>query len=261
MKMRKTMNIQRSNMKKLYFTIMALMVTLVASAQTIKVYEYNEKGELNTTPAYTSNKQVKVVFVDHDYVDLGLPSGTLWATCNVGANSPEEYGDYFAWGETTPKDTYDWSTYKWCSWNGSEYRITKYCKGSYYGRVDDKRELDPEDDAATANWGSDWRMPTISQLNELYNSSYTTKEWTTLNGVNGRLITSKKNGNTLFLPAAGYSWGGSPDDAGSNGNYWSRSLSLYSNHASRLLFSSGNRDWDYYYRNCGLSVRPVRLQN
>ena len=92
--------------------------------------------------------------VTHEWVDLGLPSGTLWATCNVGASSPEGYGDYFAWGETEPKDYYDWSTYKWC--NGNEVTLTKYCTDSFFGYngfTDGKTELDPEDDAAYVNWG------------------------------------------------------------------------------------------------------------
>ena len=111
---------------------------------------------------------------DHDYVDLGLPSGTLWATCNVGADSPEDYGDYFAWGETQPKDTYDWSTYQYC--NGSYNTLTKYSveffdswyeqytNYGYNGFIDNLTTLLPEDDAATANWGADWRMPTKKDL-------------------------------------------------------------------------------------------------
>ena len=106
---------------------------------------------------------------DHEWVDLGLPSGTLWATCNVGANAPEEFGDYFAWGETAPKDYYDWDNYKWC--NGNDSTLTKYCNDSTYGYngfVDNKVELDPEDDAAYVNWGPSWRMPTLNQTQELW---------------------------------------------------------------------------------------------
>ena len=207
-------------MKKIFSTVIALMATLAVSAQTTR-----------------------------EYVDLDLPSGTLWATCNVGANAPEESGDYFAWGETSPKETYDWSTYKWC--NGSYNTLTKYCTGGMYGTVDDQSELLPEDDAATANWGSEWRMPTIDQLKELYD--YTTTEWTTVNGVNGCLITSKQNGNTLFLPAAGYCDTGSLNLAGS---YWSRSLH-WDDYAYCPFFWSGGVGWSYlrYYGN---SVRPVR---
>ena len=98
-------------------------------------------------------------------VDLGLPSGTLWADRNVGADAPEAYGDYFAWGEVTPKTEYNWSTYKWC--NGDAYSQTKYFTSSSYGTVDGKTTLDLEDDAAYVNMGSEWRMPTNAEQDEL----------------------------------------------------------------------------------------------
>ena len=163
---------------------------------------------------------------EHEYVDLGLPSGTLWATCNVGANVPEEYGYYLAWGETEPKDYYNWSNYKWC--NGDMSTLTKYCNDSTYGYngfVDNKDELDPEDDAAYVNWGPSWRMPTFYQLSELY--QYCSSVLTSINGVGGRLFTAP-NGNSLFLPAADarshYRLGGSIYDEGPYGFYWSRTL-------------------------------------
>ena len=196
----------------------------------------------------------------HDYIDLGLPSGTLWATTNVGATAPEEYGDYFAWGETAPKDVYDWSTYKWCM--GSNTTMTKYCTNSSYGYngfVDNKTELDPEDDAATAAWGAEWRMPSKDQMEELYNNC--TSEWTTRNGVNGRLFTSNINGASLFLPAAGYRWDGELSGAGSRGYYWSRPLvSSYPSSAYYLYFDSGYVSWNYNWsRYLGQSVRAVRV--
>ena len=142
---------------------------------------------------------VKAEMIDgHEYVDLGLPSGTLWATCNVGADTPEGYGDYFAWGETAPKESYTWQTYRWC--NGYFNTMTKYCTSSDYGSIDDKTELDPEDDAAYVNWGSSWRIPTTEQQQELRNEC--TWTWTERNGVSGKLVTGP-NGNTIFLPAAG----------------------------------------------------------
>ena len=208
---------------------------------------------------------------DHAWVDLGLPSGTKWATCNVGANSPEEYGDYFAWGETAPKDEYNWSTYKWMNAGQSDWRqINKYTfddgqtSGCWYSNGtfvgDGKTELDPEDDAATANWGSGWQMPSYDQITELYNSSYTTTTWTTQNGKSGRLITSNSNGNSIFLPAAGYRDGTSLYDAGSNGSYWSRSFGTgYSDYAYSLYFRSDYIDWYYDNRRYGQSVRPVRV--
>ena len=192
-------------------------------------------------------------------IDLGLPSGTLWATCNVGANSPEEYGDYFAWGEVEPKSDYRWSTYKYCK--GSFDTMTKYCTNSDYGTVDNKTELEPSDDAATVNWGSGWQMPSEEQNEELIDKSYTTTTWTTLNGVYGMKITSKSNGNSIFLPAAGYRSGTSLDYAGSLGYYWSRSLRpSYSDYAYYLYFDSSFIYADYGSRCCGRSVRPVRVR-
>ena len=195
---------------------------------------------------------------DHEWVDLGLPSGTLWATCNVGADKPEEYGDYFAWGETEPKDVYNWSTYKWC--NGSYTTMTKYCTNSSYGYngfTDGKTELDPEDDAATVNWGENWRMPTNDQQTELRTKCIWT--WTTQNGVNGRLVTGP-NGNTLFLPAAGGRSDSSLSGAGSWGDYWSRTLrSSYPFYAYYLNFDSEGVGWNSLYRYYGSAVRAVRV--
>ena len=192
----------------------------------------------------------------NDYVDLGLPSGLLWATCNVGADSPEDYGDYFAWGETTPKDTYNWSTYQYC--NGSQNTMTKYCNNSNYGYegfTDDLTTLLPEDDAATANWGSGWRMPTEEEWQELYNN--TTVTWTTQNGVSGRLFTAS-NGNSLFLPAAGYRYNSSLYNAG-YGIFWSSSLYTGTpGFAWYFSFGSGNYGMYDTYRSSGQSVRPVR---
>ena len=133
----------------------------------------------------------------HAYVDFGL--SVKWATCNIGASSPEEYGDYFAWGETEPKDVYVWSTYKWC--NGSQNTLTKYCTNKEYGTVDNKITLELEDDAAHVNWGGEWRIPTKAELEELREKC----TWmpAKINGVSGREITGP-NGNKLFLPYSGY---------------------------------------------------------
>lgn len=215
--------------------------------------------DVNTQTTILLPVTVKASVVSHEWVDLGLPSGTLWATCNVGASSPEDYGDYFAWGETAPKDNYNWSTYKWS--NGSYTTMTKYCTSSSYGYngfVDNKTELDPEDDVAYVNWGPSWRMPTTEQQRELYENC--SSVWTTQNGVNGRLFTGP-NGNTLFLPAAGNRWDESLDYAGSIGYYWSRTLvSSTPGGAYGLVFYSGN--WsgsDNGARVFGLTVRAVRV--
>ena len=196
----------------------------------------------------------------HEWVDLGLPSGTKWATMNVGASSPEDYGDYFAWGEITTKSSYNWSTYKWCE--GSDDTMTKYCTSSSYGTVDNKTTLDLSDDAAHVNWGTSWRMPTQAEQDELRNTSYTTWTWTTQNGVKGYKVTSKTNGNSIFLPAAGYRYDSDLDSAGPRGIYWGSSLFTYdSDGAYYLRFSSNFVDSGYYYRHgsryLGQSVRPV----
>ena len=194
----------------------------------------------------------------HVYVDLGLPSGALWATCNVGADNPEDYGDYFAWGETQPKDYYDWSTYQYCM--GSSTTMTKYCDNPSYGYngfTDDLTTLLPEDDAATANWGSDWRMPTQEEWQELYQN--TTLTWTTQNGVNGWLFTAL-NGNSLFLPAAGCRSGSSLIDAGSYAFSWSSSLSAdYPYFAWGFYFDLSHTVMSYDTRFFGHSVRAVRV--
>ena len=142
--------------------------------------------------------------------------------------------------------------------------MTKYCTKSIYGYngfTDGKTELQPEDDAATANWGSEWQMPSLDQIIELRNSNYTTTTWTMQNGVSGRLITSKVNGNSIFLPAASDRSYTSLDYAGSNGDYWSRSLSTsVADDAWYLFFSSGEIGWSSNDRYRGKSVRPVRVQ-
>ena len=199
-------------------------------------------------------------FNGHEYVDLGLPSGTLWATCNVGAAKPEGYGNYYAWGETKPQagNAYSWSSYKYA--NGSYDRLTKYCNKSEYGNngfTDNLTTLQSGDDPAVANWGSGWRTPSKSQWDELI--ANTTNQWTTRNGVSGRLFTSKKNGQTLFLPAAGRRGGGELDSAGSCGNYWSRSLNTdYPGLARHLYFLSDRCNVSTNGRIGGFSVRPVR---
>lgn len=205
----------------------------------------------------------------HEYVDLGLPSGTLWATCNIGADNPEDYGLYFAWGETTgyTQDTTDghsfnWASYKWC--NGSASTFTKYCYYSsrgYNGFTDTLTELLPEDDAAYVNWGANWRMPSKAQFEELINSSYTTTTWTTQNGVRVYKITSKRNGNSLFLPAAGWCRDTSLNNVGSIGGFWSRTLITdypYPYYGWSLYYNSSNIYTDGFDRCSGRSVRPVR---
>ena len=195
---------------------------------------------------------------NHEYVDLGLNSGTLWATCNVGAIRPEEYGDFFAWGETTPREEYTYENYKWWYFDESGYRnISKYNTKSNFGPVDNKTELEPEDDAAYVNWGTLWRMPSLEQVVELVNSC--SWQWTQKNGVIGHLLTGP-NGNTMFLPAAGYYDGSSPEYVGTYGIYWSRSLYSYlPDRAYALYFDSQYWDSEDFSRYYGHVIRAVRV--
>ena len=196
-------------------------------------------------------------FNGHEYVDLGLPSGTKWATCNVGSTTPEGYGDYFAWGETEPKENYDWSTYKYC--NGDRNKLTKYCENAEYGIngfTDTLTILEASDDAATANWGAGWRMPTKEEMIELYSNC--THEWTTQNGVNGSRLTGS-NGSTIFLPAAGARSGSELISAGSDGVYWSSTVGWLYPEYTVFLYESSNGDYGLASQDrcLGYSVRPV----
>ena len=231
---------------------------------------------------YGNVKSFTTLELKYEYVDLGL--SVKWATCNVGATSPTDYGDYFAWGETEPyyqpgyaqsesplwksgkSAGYDWSTYKYC--NGSSSTMTKYCTKSSYGTVDYEAMLDLTDDAARANWGGSWCMPTPTEFEELLNRDNCAWIWyasgnSEFNGVAGYKVTSRKSGykgNYIFLPAAGYRVGTSLDNAGSSGGYWSSFLDTGGSSVARGLYfssvyrgTSGSRNFRYY----GRSVRPV----
>lgn len=177
-------------------------------------------------------------------VDLGL--SVKWADMNVGASSPEDYGEYFAWGETEPKSAYNWSTY-FDSLNASNENFKKYY-------IDGKTSLDPEDDAAHVNWGGTWRMPSIDELKELRNNCEW--YWTTRNDVNGFLVVGP-NKNSIFLPAGGISYGRSFISLGYRCYYWANSINMSSSACANLLgFGQGITSWsDERYQ--GLCVRPV----
>lgn len=238
-------------MKKTILFVFALLCTTLGMAQQ---YQMHVKLNNGTVVNYNVADVESVTWSEtpiHEYVDLGL--SVKWATCNIGANSPEEYGDYFAWGETEPKEEYNWSTYKYC--NGSRDTMTKYCTYSSYGTVDNKETLEPEDDVAHVKWGGDWRMPTFEELHELRNNC--TWTWTSRNRVEGYIVTGP-NGNSIFLPAAGFRDGSSLDGAGSSGYCWSSSLSTsYSFGAYGLYFNSGGVYADGSNRYYGQSVRAV----
>ena len=223
--------------------------------------DVNQDGEINIADV---NAVIDIIFGggpaqnNHEYVDLGLPSGTLWATCNIGASKPEDYGDYFAWGETAPKAIYTWETYKWC--NGTNDTMTKYCINSSCGTVDNKTELELEDDAAYANWGPSWRMPSTEQCQELCESC--TWQQTTRNGVNGQLVTGP-NGQSMFLPAAGERYNNNIGDLGSYGQFWSRTLydDIIHSYSAFFLFFYLDDHKGYYgnERYIGFPVRAVRM--
>ena len=191
-------------------------------------------------------------------IDLGLPSGSKWATCNVGANAPEEYGDYFAWGETTPKSTFGAYNYKWYS-GGDNHKITKYCSSSDYGTVDNRTVVEFEDDAAYVNWGPEWSMPYLGHFYELIRNC--TNEWVKVNGMIGYVFKSKANGMAIFFPLAGCE----PNGAGleTTGYYWTREYNYdYMNRpdcAYALVINYGYRGafGAICPRHNGGSVRPV----
>ncbi len=181
----------------------------------------------------------------HKYVDLGLPSGTKWATCNVGASSPEEYGGYYAWGEVAEKGDYTWENYAYYNDNTDDFQyIGSEISGTQY-------------DVAHVQWGGSWRMPTLAQCKELLECC--SSSWTSVNGVNGRKFVGP-NGNSIFLPAAGYRWNDYLNYAGSDGYYWSGTLygsDGFDFHAYYLYFYSAYLYWYNDGRGCGRSVRPV----
>jgi len=227
-----------------------IFAALCCAAAVFAACEKNEpKSDSNNNSNNDQNEETTTGTENgHDWVNLGLPSGTKWATCNVGATTPEEYGNYYAWGETTTKSDYSWDTYK----HGDGETFSKY------NTTDGKTTLEASDDAATTNWGSAWRMPTDGEWTELRENCewiWTDSYQTT--GVAGYWVTGK-NGNTIFLPAAGYRRYGSLGGAGDCGLYWSSSLDTdYPGGAWYADFGS-NIVYDYSYNRCyGQSVRPV----
>ena len=204
------------------------------------------------------------------YVDLGL--SVKWAKCNLGASKPSDYGDYYAWGETEPKTDFAWENYNWMQAGKDDWQyITKYTiadgktEGIWYDSGgnfigDNKTTLDAADDAATANLDSPWRMPTADEFKELFDNCTWTK--TTQDGVKGYEVKSKKNGNSIFLPAAGILGFHASYTVGREGHYWSSSLSAVGSASARSLrfyfYLNYQPHWENSSRDCGFPVRPVR---
>lgn len=192
-------------------------------------------------------------------MDMGL--SVKWASFNVGASRPEGYGSFFAWGETDPnKSDYSWESYKW---SAGEYQdeMTKYCmeaENGYKGFTDNKKLLDPEDDAAHVKLGGKWRMPTMAEFEELLNPDNSIVEWEPSNGVDGIKVTSRKTGQTIFLPAAGGRNGTSHSGSGTYGRYWSSSLNEGGSYSAVYLYFKSDNAYTYnYHRYFGYPVRPV----
>lgn len=235
------------------FILMSVFVSEI-NAQGVKVYLTD--GTIQTYPYQRIDSIVAYELSNEyvDYVDLGL--SVKWATCNLGASSPEEYGNYYAWAETEPRTGNSWN-YTWSTTpyylSGDSYDNVKWSK---YTGSDGKTVLDAEDDAAAIALGFPWRIPTLDEMNELLNNC--TWTWTSMNGKTGYKVVAS-NGNSIFLPAAGWCVGASLYNTGSNGYYWSSSLDTSDpNYGYGLHFDSAERYWLVDYRYYGLCVRPVR---
>jgi hypothetical protein len=244
-------------MFRTFKTVVAMVLTMVFAMGCNKPEEpIGDDNPVENDSVVDDNGTVN----GHGYVDLGLPSGLLWATCNVGADTPEGCGEYFAWGETLPKDHYDWKSYRYGNFFDDRFEMTKYCSDSTWGLngfVDTLTVLELVDDAARVQWGADWRMGYRGKngRNWYQNTTFT---WTTLNGVDGRML-SGNNGNSIFLPAAGF---GLDDEflCPGLGIYWSSSLHT----------NFPERGWSYHFdfesshvcgtyeRSRGQVVRAVR---
>lgn len=214
------------------------------------------------------------VYIGHEYVDLGLPSGLKWATCNVGASSPEDFGGYYQWAGTldavrvlaviNPKIETCPYHIKGEKWNTGWTKYVHFDMPSCWsgtGDPDNKTELEPRDDVANVNWRGYWRMPTEADWKELSNTDYCSWTWTAINGVNGYMVQSKRPGytdNWIFLPVAGYRSSLSLVHDGKYGFYWSSSLDKGSvSQAYRMYFNEWCTQMEVGRRNEGLSVRPV----
>ena len=210
---------------------------LVAGISLSALQACEEKDELVLAPSIDREDMI-------ESVDLGLPSGIRWASCNIGASSPEEYGDYFAWGETTVKGDYSWQTYQWC--DGTYESMSTDCVDSI--------ELSQQYDAALAKWGEQWRMPTMADFKEL--TTECTWTWTTQNGVKGYEVKGT-NGNSIFLPAAGCRRDGTVLHSGYTGCYWSKTLYESDTQHAHLLYFEDNT-YSYNFRNFRVDGRSVR---
>lgn len=251
-------------MKKVFFLVVCLCTVSNIFAQNAMILPFGADSLTNEQKLFDAIYVAYPLSIENEIpdmncdnieaVDLGL--SVKWATCNIGAEYPEDIGYYFAWGEIQRNVSYHWKTYKWC--RGSENTLTKYCTDSSCGSVDNKTILEQRDDAAAMNWGNEWRMPTSDEFKELKDSCDWV--WTTQNGRNGYTITSRINGNSIFFPATGYTWKNNEVmHVNELASYWSSSLYAANPiYAHRLYFGNNNIEIDsYIYRYQGYNIRPV----
>lgn len=243
-------------MKKILFSLMALVCCMGIDAQVVKLMK-----DGNVVATYNASQVDDVLFVEedtHEYVDLNLPSGVKWATCNVGAATPEDFGLYFAWGETTGytnhDHSYSWANYKWTI--DSSTTLIKYNPNTTSGTVDNRAVLDLIDDAANVFWGGSWRIPSQTEWTELKEQC----DWTWDDTKKGYKVASKTNAERfIFLPAAGYYEGNNPSYSNVNAYYWSSTLNTsnpveaYSCCIENNNIKWMSNSWRYY----GQTVRPV----
>ncbi len=213
--------------------------------------------ELQSVGALSAPQTTSSSLQRHEWVDLGL--SVKWATCNLGASSPGDYGEYFSWGELSPKTDYSWQMYRfWSGGSGEDdLRFSKYNASPAHGAVDNKTRLEDSDDTARSMWDGQWRIPTRSEWVELFNGC--TWTWTSRDGNSGYLLTSKKNGKSIFLPAAGSYFMSSLSQVDSVGQYWSSDLDGLgrSYYGEGIGFDSDNKYLYAAFRAQGLSIRPV----
>lgn len=252
------------NMKKI-FTLAAIVGTICSLASCSG--KIDKPGEDKPTPT-PEEKYVdgSTTIAGHEALDLG--TDLLWATTNLGASAPQDYGKYYSWGEVEEKKEYRWGNYKWSDGfepsTTAEYadlRITKYCMFKVYGDKDDKKVLEPEDDAATNAWGNGWRMPTKQEVDALLKNCEW--EWNRVEGLYGYKISSKKTGKSIFLPAAGMIAVDGPHNSTLFCNYWTSSLFDQNEqyYAYSFVYTADGKEGTEYisntYRYLGMTIRAV----
>lgn len=254
-------------MKQLFLLLFLVCSCISASAQEWNQYDANHDGDVDVTDItaialeiLSGNNNMPKMHNGHEYVDLGLPSGLKWATCNVDALSPEDCGGYYAWGETEEKaeNLYTWDTWKWVILNEQGFIVSqiKYNSDPSRGPVDNKIVLDPEDDVASVKWGGRWRMPTIYEFGELWGLF----SWATKNGMPGQEVRGH-NGKTIFIPAAGQISSINAvtrlNSVGDDGYYWCSSKFLDGEGKDRARVGNFGINFNTAYGCEGFTVRPV----